>query len=88
MEDILRGLIVCLLILLSMMWFGIGLVAPLTPSSGLPSVGELIVFAGFPLGLLAAGFTVSNHIVAKVTLTILSLFVIAVTGSLMWTMTH
>lgn len=34
--------------------FAIGLVAPLTPSEGLPSMPTLAVFVGIPLALLAA----------------------------------
>jgi hypothetical protein len=33
--------------------FAVGLMAPLTPSEGMPSVAAVVVFVGLPLGLLA-----------------------------------
>jgi len=33
--------------------FAVALIAPLTPSEGMPSVAAVVVFVGLPLGLLA-----------------------------------
>ena len=32
--------------------FGVGLLSPLTPSSGMPTVGSIAIFSGLPLALL------------------------------------
>lgn len=41
--------------------FGVGLVAPLTPSHGMPRAVDLLVFAGVPAALLLAGLVLERH---------------------------
>lgn len=41
--------------------FGVGVVAPLTPSQGVPRAVDLLVFAGVPAALLLAGLVLERH---------------------------
>lgn len=38
--------------ILAIIIFGVGLLAPLTPSTGMPSIGSILIFVGLPLLLL------------------------------------
>ncbi len=52
--------------LLALMIYGIGLMAPLTPSERLPSFYELIIFLVFPMGLLGYCFYKLESIYFKI----------------------
>jgi hypothetical protein len=62
-------------------WFiyGLGLVAPLTPSEGTPGPVELIVFLGLPLALFAWCWFLRSALWARI-LVLVQLVVIAVSG--------
>lgn len=46
---------------LAVVLFGVGVVAPLTPSQGVPRAVDLLVFAGVPAALLLAGLVLEHH---------------------------
>lgn len=46
---------------LAVVLFGVGVVAPLTPSQGVPRAVDLLVFAGMPAALLLAGLVLERH---------------------------
>jgi hypothetical protein len=46
--------------LIAFMVLGVGLISPLTPASGLPSLGELVFYAGVPFGLLCLCWVLSS----------------------------
>ncbi len=48
-----RGFLIILGCVLSWAIYAFGLIAPLTPSEGMPSVFDLMVFVGIPLAILA-----------------------------------
>jgi hypothetical protein len=45
--------------------YGIGLLSPLTPSEGVPSVTMILVWVGIPLGLVSAGALLARSKVVK-----------------------
>jgi len=47
------------------MIYGFGLIAPLTPSEGMPSIIEIVIFAIFPLFLSLAGTFLVKSMFAK-----------------------
>lgn len=45
--------------------FGVGLLSPLTPSAGVPTVGSLVTFVGLPLVFLLNAWRGYTHQITK-----------------------
>ena len=60
MKESLRAIIIFLLAVLSTLLLLIGLMAPLTPSEGVPELSEYLVFIGLPLVFPLIGYVISK----------------------------
>jgi hypothetical protein len=54
-----------MLVLFALCGYVLGLVAPLTPSEGVPSLAELLVFVGVPISLLWVASCFCQSLVAR-----------------------
>ena len=63
--------------------YGVGLLSPLTPSTGLPALSSLATFVGLPLVLLLIAWRGYTHRVAKYAVVLQSLCVLVFTGWLL-----
>jgi hypothetical protein len=52
--------------LLALVLYGMGILAPLTPSEGMPSFWELLLFVGIPMVLLLYSWHICSSKVAKI----------------------
>jgi hypothetical protein len=59
--------------------YGIGLISPLTPSEGVPSLSMILVFVGIPLGLITAAALLSQSKIIKGIMILEALFIIVFT---------
>jgi hypothetical protein len=59
--------------------YGIGLLSPLTPSEGVPSVAMILVFVGIPLGLIAVGALLAQSKIIKGIMLLEALFILTYT---------
>lgn len=78
MNESVRALSIFCLVAVSVVWFGLGLVAPLTPSYGLPSLWEVLLFVGLPLALIALGFQISKRTIERIFVALPFLFILTV----------
>jgi hypothetical protein len=63
--------------LLAIAIYAVGLLSPLTPSYGTPSIFQLIVFWVFPMGLLASVWIWDHSVVGRLFATMLFLSILA-----------
>ncbi|MCC4264203.1 hypothetical protein LL240_07015 [Oceanimonas baumannii] len=69
--------------ILAFLIFGLGLLSPLTPSTGMPGIGSLIIYVGLPLILLLNAWRGYSHQMAKYVVVLQGLCILAVTGWLL-----
>ena len=78
-----KGLLIILGCVLSWAIYGVGLIAPLTPSEGIPSVFDLMVFVGIPLGILALCWLKCSALWAKIFVIVQGIAIIGFTCCLL-----
>jgi hypothetical protein len=78
-----KGLLIILGCVLSWVIYGFGLIAPLTPSEGIPNVFELMVFVGIPLAILAWCWLKCSALWAKIFVIIQGITIIGFTSLLL-----
>ncbi len=66
--------------ILALLIFGVGLLSPLTPSEGAPSIGAVITFAGLPLAFMLNAWRCYSNKAAKYAVVFQSLCVVGFTG--------
>ncbi|SDU31793.1 hypothetical protein SAMN05216210_3076 [Halopseudomonas salegens] len=71
--------------ILAFLIFGLGLIAPLTPSEGMPSIGSLITFVGLPLVFILNAWRHYTHQISKYAVVIQAMGIIGFTGWLLLT---
>ena len=69
--------------LIAIMIYGTGLIAPLTPSEGGPSLSTILIFVGIPLILIVGGTLITRSLFLKGILIIEALLIIAFTINLL-----
>jgi len=52
--------------------FGVGLISPLTPSEGMPTLVDVVVFVGVPIVLLLGAALLARDILARIALLLLA----------------
>jgi hypothetical protein len=67
-----------------MLLYGVGLIAPLTPSEGMPRLWEILVFGVVPVALLVACLRASRGGGAGIFILMQIVVVVAFTGWLLW----
>ena len=67
---------------LALFIYGVGLLSPLTPSEGLPTIGSLITFVGLPLAFLVNAWRGYSHPLPKYAVAFQGLLILAFTGRL------
>jgi hypothetical protein len=60
-----KNLLWLLMGFVAIMIYGIGLLSPLTPSEGVPSLAMISVFVGIPVGLIAVGVLLAQSKIIK-----------------------
>jgi len=70
--------------LVGMLIYAIGLIGPLTPSVGMPSLVEVIAFVGGPVGLLLISVFMSRMLAARLIASCEIAGIAAFTGWLLW----
>jgi hypothetical protein len=65
--------------LIAIIIYGTGLIAPLTPSEGGPSLSTILTFIGIPLILIVGGALTTRSLFLRVILIIEALLIIAFT---------
>jgi hypothetical protein len=63
--------------------FGVGLLSPLTPSTGMPTMGSIVTFVGLPLVFLLNAWRGYTHQVAKYAVVFQGLCFLVLTGWLL-----
>ena len=63
--------------------FGVGLIAPLTPSEGTPSLLAIAVFVGGPLGLIWLSYRWATTSMARLVLILEALVIVGATAALL-----
>ena len=71
-------------LVLAPVWFGLGLIAPLTPSEGNPSLLNLLCFWLAPMGFLACVWTWDKSVVGRCSAGILLAAILLAYAWLMW----
>jgi hypothetical protein len=79
MNESIRAVGLFLAILLSLLLFGFGLLAPLTPSEGLPALWEVLTFVGVPLVLCATALYVAKGTSERVFLSVVLILIAGAT---------
>ena len=70
--------------LVGMLIYAVGLISPLTPSVGMPSLIEVIAFAGCPVGLLLISAFMSRMLAVRLIASFEIAGIAAFTGWLLW----
>jgi len=68
----------------SLVVFGFGLIAPLTPSEGVPSAWEILIFLGVPLLLSGGGLYFSRRKAEKLFMAVVLAFIVVVAAKVLW----
>jgi hypothetical protein len=68
---------------LSLLTYAVGLVSPLTPSEGHPSILEVLIFAGLPLTALIALAITSTVPAGRIVFVIFAIGILAFTAHLL-----
>ncbi len=71
-----RAIAFFLAAVIAILLFGVGLLSPLTPSEGTPSISHLLIFLGVPLLVSVGGLYLSRNMVER--LLILAVLIIIV----------
>ena len=82
--NVMRPITVTLLHVLAWLIFGVGLLSPLTPSEGMVSAANLLIFAASPVVLAAAALILSGGWLAKLWATTEIGAIVAATSWLVW----
>jgi len=69
--------------ILALLIFGVGLLSPLTPSTGMPAIGSLITFVGLPLVFLLNAWCGYVNQIAKYVVVLQGLSILGFTGWLL-----
>jgi hypothetical protein len=81
-----QGILVFIVGAAALLLFGVGLIAPLTPSEGVPMARDLVIFLFGPVLLLAVTIYFANSILGKVVLAIELLLILAFAFKLIYPM--
>jgi hypothetical protein len=79
-----RALFPTILDILAVLVYGVGLISPLTPSEGVPSFGDVLIFVILPIVLLGSSLTLTRGWLARILVTIQMVAVIGFTSWLLW----
>jgi len=69
--------------ILAFLIFGAGLLSPLTPSTGMPAIGSLIIFVGLPLIFLLNAWRVYLHQITKYAVILQGICILGFSGWLL-----
>ena len=81
MDESNRTLLMIMTIVASIVWYGIGLISPLTPSEGMPTTSDLIIFVFIPVLAICIWIIISKHLYEKIAL---GIFVLIIIGFSSW----
>ncbi len=84
MRRVSRATLLALADILGLGLYAVGLVSPLTPSEGRPSVQELAVFAGLPFAAWATSALMARHGIIKITCVAVAISIFALTAYLFY----
>jgi len=70
--------------LVGMLFYAFGLIGPLTPSDGMPSLIVVLVFAGFPVCFLGISLFMSRLLLARLITSVEIAGIAGFTGWLLW----
>jgi hypothetical protein len=79
-----RALFPTILDILAVLVYGVGLISPLTPSEGVPSFGDVLIFVILPIVLLGSSLALTRGWLARILVTIQMVAVIGFTSWLLW----
>ena len=68
---------------LALVWFGVGCLAPLTPSEGMPSIVEVGVFFLLPLFLCASMYRLAEKVSEQIFVVLVALVILSFGGWLL-----
>ena len=69
--------------ILALLTYALGLLSPLTPSEGAPTIGAIATFVVFPLVLLANSWTRYTHQISRYLVVFQAIFIVIITGWLL-----
>jgi hypothetical protein len=72
----------------AVLWYGVGLLSPLTPSYGTPSAAELLVFVGLPVAVLGTCGALVRPFALRLTLLTEAVGIIVFSSWLVWMQTQ
>lgn len=69
--------------ILALLAFALGLLSPLTPSEGTPTIGAIATFVAFPLVLLANAWAHYTRPISRYVVVFQAIFIVLITGWLL-----